>query len=219
MASTHLTDGRLASRDLSRLASLSIAGVTWFAVAIVALHALRPDLDPIVYATSQYAVGPYGWLMSSAFFSMSLASFALALGLARGVPAPARSRSGINLLCIWATGVLIAMMFPLDPVGVPPTLSHTIHQGTAPFTFLSLAVGMFLVSWRFKHDQHWMPLHRTALILSLIVLAAFVATFITFISGSAIFGLVQRITLAVAATWLLLTATRLRSESTGDRHR
>jgi hypothetical protein len=49
------------------------------------LHFLRPDLNPISTPTSEYAVGPYGFLMTSAFFGMSLGSFALVIGLYRGV--------------------------------------------------------------------------------------------------------------------------------------
>ena len=39
------------------------------------------ELNPIQRPTSEYAVGPYGWLMTSAFFSLSVASFALVHGL------------------------------------------------------------------------------------------------------------------------------------------
>jgi hypothetical protein len=43
------------------------------------------------------------------------------------------------------------------------------------------------------------------------MLAAFLATFFGFVTGSGFMGLTQRIALATAVTWMLLTAVRLRS--------
>jgi hypothetical protein len=189
---------------------VAIAGVAYFAAIIVVLHFLRPDLDPLSRPTSEYAVGPYGFLMTSAFFSMSLASFALVIGLYQGVSQPARSEIGLGLLSIWAVGVLIAMIFPIDPEGAPQTIPGTIHGINGPLAFLSLTAGAILVSRRFKHDEEWRPLHRTTLILSLIMLAVFIATFANIVTGSGFAGLCQRIYLAAFVTWFSLTAMRLR---------
>ena len=195
---------------------VALVGIAYFALIIVALHFLRPDLNPLSTPTSEYAVGPYGFLMTSAFFSMSLASFALVIGLYQGVSQGARSRFGLALLGIWAVGVLIAMIFPIDPEGAPPTTSGTIHGINGPLAFLSLTAGTILVSRRFKQDEKWRPLHRTALILSLVMLAVFIATFVNIATGSGFAGLCQRIFLAAFVTWFFLTATRLRSIATGS---
>jgi uncharacterized membrane protein YozB (DUF420 family) len=200
---------------LARTATVAIVGVAYFAGIIVALHFLRPELDPLSRPTSEYAVGPYGFLMTSAFFSMSLASFALVIGLYLGVSRSARSRIGLGLLGVWAVGVLIAMIFPIDPEGAPQTISGTIHRINGPLAFLSLTAGAILVSRRFKHDETWRPFQRTALVLSLIMLTVFVATVVNNATGSGFAGLCQRIFLAALVTWFLLTATRLRSIATG----
>jgi hypothetical protein len=107
------------------------------------------------------------------------------------------------------------MTFPIDVEGAPQTTSGTIHGINGPLAFLSLTAGAILVSRRFEHDETWRPLHRTALILSLIMLAVFIATFVNIVTGSGYAGLCQRIFLAAFVTWFLLTAARLRSIAIG----
>ena len=216
MSPTNLSPGLHTRTQLARIATVALVGIVCFAVIIVALHFLRSDLDPIRRPTSEYAVGSYGFLMTSAFFSMSLGSFALVIGLYREVPQPARSRIGLGLLGLWAVGVLIAMTFPIDLEGAPQTISGTIHGINGPLAFFSLTGGVTLVSRRFKQDEKWRPFHRTALTLSLIMLAAFIATFLNIATESGFAGLCQRIFLAAFVTWFFLTAVRLRSIAIGS---
>jgi hypothetical protein len=82
--------------------------------------------------------------------------------------------------------------------------------------FLSLTAGALLVSRRFKQDEKWRPFHRAALILSLVMLAVFIATFVNIATESGFAGLCQRIFLAAFVTWFFLTAVRLRSTATGS---
>ncbi len=209
MSSTNLSLNLQMRKQVAWAASIALVGSTYFALIIVVLHFLRPDLNPLSQPTSRYAVGPYGFLMTTAFFSMSVASFALVIGLSQGVAKSARSRAGLGLLGLWAVGVLIAMIFPMDVEGTPPTLAGMIHQISGPLTFLCVSLGVNLVSWRFKQDDQWRPFYRIALILALVLLAGFVWTFLSFVSQSEFFGLAQRITLGALVTWMLLTAARL----------
>jgi hypothetical protein len=211
MASTTHSPSLQATKQAARIVTVAFVGITYFVVIIIALHFLRPDLNPIQRPTSEYAVGPYGWLMTSAFFSMSVASSALVIGLSQGVSQPARSRIGLGLMGLWGVGVLIAMFFPIDPDGAPQTLSGTIHRINGPLAFLSLTVGVILVSRRFKHDEQWRSFHRPALMLSLVMLTWFIATPVSIATESGLAGLCQRIFLATFVTWFVLTVARLRS--------
>jgi hypothetical protein len=199
------------TRTVSKLATIAIAAITYFAVIIVILHFLRPDLNPISRTTSEYAVGSYGFLMTSAFFSMSLASWALIIGIYQGTSGRARSQIGLALLGIWAVGVLIAMVFPIDPEGAPQTLAGTIHAINGPLIFLSLTVSVILISQRFKLDEKWRAFHRLALILALVMLGEFISVPVAMATGSGLGGLAQRIFLTTFVTWFVLTAARLRS--------
>jgi hypothetical protein len=105
--------------------------------------------------------------------------------------------------------VLIAMDFPIDLEGTPQTLSGTIHRIDGPLAFLSLTAGVILVSRRFKQDEKWRPFHRLALILALVMLAAFIGMFLSIYIGAGFAGLCQRIGLAAWVTWVLLALRRI----------
>ena len=211
MVSTTLSPGRQSTKQVATAATVTIVGVAYFALIIIALHFIRPDLNPISQQTSAYAVGPYSFLMTSAFFSMSVATISLVIALYNGLPQQARSRIGLGLLGIWGVAVLIAMTFPIDLEGAPQTLSGTIHRINGPIAFLCVTLGVILVSWRFKQDEMWRPFHRTALVLSLILLVAFILGGLSIATQSGFIGLTQRIDLIALVTWMLLTAVRLRS--------
>jgi hypothetical protein len=211
MSSTYSSLHSQGTKTVSKLTTVAIASIAYFVVIIVALHFLRPDLNPISRPTSEYAVGAYGYLMTSAFFSMSLASWALVIALYQGVPSPARSPVGLSLLVVWAVGVLIAMLFPIDLDGAPQTMAGTIHAINGPLTFLSLTLGVILVSWRFKHHTEWRSFYRLAVILSLVMLLEFIAVPVARATESGLAGLAQRIFLVTFETWFVITAMRLRS--------
>jgi hypothetical protein len=211
MASTTLSSGLQATRQVTAIATVAMVGALCFAAIVAALHVIRPDLNPISRPTSAYAVGPNSFLMTSAFFSMSLASFALVVALYQTLSPSARSRFGLGLLALWSTGVFIAMIFPMDARGAPQTLSGMIHQTAGPLTFLCLSTGMVLVSWRLKRDNNWRSLYPTALTLSWVMLAAFLATFLSFSLDLGFLGLFQRIALGTAVVWILLMASCARA--------
>ena len=198
-----------------RVATVALAGITYYLVIVVAMHFLRPDINPIGQLTSDYKAGPYGFLMISALFIFGLGQAALVMGLYQGVSKPARSRVGLALLGLWAVGNLIAALFLSNQPGVPQTISGAIAELNGPVHVLSLVGGAILVSGRFKQDEKWRPIHRSASILSLVMLVEFIAVSLTVATESGIAGLGQRILVVTALTWLALTAMRFRSIATG----
>jgi len=196
---------------MKQTSTIALICIAYFAFAIVALHFLRPDLNPLSRPTSEYAVGEYGFLMSTAFFSMSVASFSLLIGLYKGISKPAQSRIGLILLGIWGTGVLVAMMFPINREGTDLTTVNIIHRTNGPLIFLCLSVGAVLISRRVRLDDKWQSFYRTALTLSLIMLALFFITGANIATKSGFEGLCQRTFLLVFVTWFILTTLHLRS--------
>ena len=178
----------------------------------MALHFLSPDSDPIQRPTSEYAVGPYGYIMTSAFIALSVASWALVIGLSRDLAEPAKSRVGLVFLGVFAIGLLVAATFPIDLEGAPQTLAGTIHQINGPLTFLSLVVGINLVSRKLKHDERWHPTHRLASVLALVMIPEFLAGGLAAARETGA-GIAQRILVATFATWFLVIAMRLRSNA------
>lgn len=64
-----------------RAGRLTIALLLWATACVVALHLLRSDLDPVGHRLSEYANGPYGYLMTTAFVALGGALLTMAVGL------------------------------------------------------------------------------------------------------------------------------------------
>jgi len=198
---------------MKQLTTLALICITYFVFAIVVLHFLRPDLNPMSRPTSEYAVGEYGFLMTTAFLGMSVASLSLLIGLYKIMPQRIRSRIGLILLGVWGVGVLVAMSFPINPAGTDLTTISTIHRINGPLIFLCLTFSTILISRRFSRDENWRPLYRSALILSLGLLTLFIITAVNAVTKSGFEGLCQRVFLIVFVTWFILTTRHLRSTS------
>jgi hypothetical protein len=94
--------GREAGKQLVILATVAILGTAYFVAAIAVLHLLRPDINPVERPTSEYAVGPFGYLMTSAFISLSLGTWALVVGLHRDLSLARLHRVGLGFLGVGA---------------------------------------------------------------------------------------------------------------------
>src|SRR3984885_1275714 len=58
-------------------ARVAIAAIVSYQVLLITLIFLRPDLDPSWHTISEWAIGPYGWIMSAAFIVPALTSAGL----------------------------------------------------------------------------------------------------------------------------------------------
>jgi uncharacterized protein DUF998 len=130
------------------------AGVT-FALLLGTMHVVQPELDPTWRFISEYALGRAGWLMTAAFV-------ALALSLVSGVVALARpvrtwpGRIGLALLAVAAVGILLAAVFPTDPITVPveaQTTAGRLHNLGASLDWSPL--GMLLLAWSLGRTTTW----------------------------------------------------------------
>jgi hypothetical protein len=213
MATTTRTIQHHDAWQARNLAALSTGGAALFAVFVLALHFLRPDLNPLANPASAYALGPFSALMTAAFFGLGLSGWALVLAIKVGVPAAARSRASLVLLGLWAASIWAAMLFPMDLDRSAPTLSGTIHDLSGFIGFFCLSVAALLLSHRLTTAPGWRPLRRRLLVLAVLVTAGYLATGLAFGAGSPLTGLIQRLFLSVMLAWLLSVADRVRSSA------
>jgi uncharacterized protein DUF998 len=143
------------AKDVACLALIAIGGIVYFVVTVVVLHFLRPEYNPINHAVSNYAVGPYGYLMTSAFYALALSVLALALGLFRCLVLTDLSRVAILLLCLASSGMIVMGIFPGDVHALhpPATITGVVHWIAAGISFLSIMIAAFLLSSFFKMDE------------------------------------------------------------------
>lgn len=138
-------------------ARLGIVAIIAYQVLLIVLIFLRPDLDPSWHTISEWAIGPYGWVMSDAFLISALSYAAVFVMLGSQLHGiMGRIGQGILLICVvGATGV---GFFTTDPMPIRPPLSTmgTLHVifGTTQlvlFPFAALFINLSLA----RKNQTW----------------------------------------------------------------
>lgn len=193
---------------------LAIGSAGYFVAAITALHWLRPDVNAAARVTSEYAVGPYGFLMTSAFFVLSAALAALGVGLARALSTSARTLAGIVLLVLAALATAVAGFFPVD-VGEPqPITAHGwVHRGAAIIAFASLSLAPLILAGPFGARPEWKRIAAFSRLVGAVGLLGFVAIQL-FLLDQGLAGAAQRIILALVIGWMLVAAVRISATDT-----
>ena len=102
----------------SRLAGrIGFAGGALALLLLIALHALRPDLDPSFHFISEYAVGPTGLVMALCFLSLAIGCAGVLAVVAPRVKT-VLARIGLFFMLLAAIGLTMATFFPMDPMTV-----------------------------------------------------------------------------------------------------
>jgi hypothetical protein len=185
---------RLATR--ARVAALGpLAAVG----AIIALHFLRPGLNPAKYPVSDYAQGHYSAVAEIAFVLIAIGGFALAYALRE----TARSRVGPWLLRIFGAAFIAVAIFRAPPIGdhsANAKAAGAAHGISALVAFISLMSAMFVYAREFRHSERWRPFARPTLALAIV---AFFLFFGAGIVDPDNYGTWERIYLAVLFFWLV----------------
>ena len=191
-------------------ALVAIVLISCFAFAVIVLHFLRTDYNPLQRFISEYAVGPYGIVMRLAFFCLSAGSLALVVALSASISGSARSYAALILILMWSICVFIAGIFPTDLVGSAETSSGSIHDKASLIGFVSIVLASFFLL-RFRRDKRWRKHYRSSLLLSVIIMLAFLAFMASIIMQFTFIGLVQRLFIMLVLLWLVITARRIQT--------
>jgi Protein of unknown function (DUF998) len=184
--------------------------ISCFAFAIIVLHFLRTDYNPLQRFISEYAVGPYSIVMRLAFFCLSAGSLALVIALYTSIPGSARSYTALILLLTWSICVFIAGIFPTDLIGSAETSSGNIHDKASLIGFVSIVLASFFLL-RFRRDERWKKHYRSSVLLSVIIMLAFLAFIASIIMEFTYIGLIQRLFIMLVLSWLVITARRIQT--------
>src|ERR1022692_4614036 len=112
----------------TRAARLAIVAIASYQILLIALIFVRPDLAPSWHTISEWATGPYGWIMSGAFLISALSYAALFVMLKSQLHGILGCIGlGILLICtIGATGVAIFRTDPM-PLHFPLSTRGKLH--------------------------------------------------------------------------------------------
>jgi hypothetical protein len=146
-------------------ARLAIGGILLYQLLLILLIFLRPDLAPSWHTISEWAIGPYGWIMSAGFLVSAVsygALFVMLKSQLHGILG--RMGLGILLICvIGATGVGIFTTDPM-PMKLPLSTRGTLHVifGTSQLVLLPFAALLVNLSLAHKNPT-WVAARRVLL--------------------------------------------------------
>jgi hypothetical protein len=147
-------------------ARLSIAAAITYQVILIALIFLRPDLDPSWHTLSEWAIGPYGWIMSMAFLIWAVSYGSLYVSIRsqmRGIG----GKIGLGILLICTMGTVGVGLFTSDPFDTPPdalSTTGTIHIISGPSALMLLPLAALLISLGLAlKNKAWLSARRVQL--------------------------------------------------------
>ena len=178
-------------------------------LAIVFMHILRPDYTPMHHMISDYAVGRFGWIMTTAFVALAGGLLMLLVGLARGGPVSAMARVAMFFLGIPCIGLIVTAMFDTDlEEATSVTRSGNIHTISFLVNVASILLAVVLLSAVFRREPSWRDHGRTAVVLASLIVLAFIFQFVTLHPGAP-YGIANRLFVALLFAWLLTTSIHL----------
>lgn len=194
-----------------RATGLSLAAIILLAAAfgaVLALHFVRTDLDPVREVMSGYANGPYGDLMTFSFYALGVGTILLAFRLRRSTTRTWAPIAVSVALGLGGLFLILAGIFEVERPGVPDTIHETLHSDGAIAGFVLIVVAMVLFPYVCHRDTRWASFFVPSIVLA--VLAVLAAAFSPLAPSTVIAGLAQRILAIVVFGWVLLVAVWMR---------
>jgi hypothetical protein len=180
-----------------------------FVISFITVHLLEPAM--FLHSVSEYALGPYGWVMRFGFVFLGLAFAALAALL------PKRRGTVIGVVCLGAAclGLAGVALFDTDAPGKALTLTGFLHQRFANLWSLGAAGAMLAWGWTWRAD----PGKRWLSWLSLLFGGGlFLLWLLGYVGVWERLGIVSpieaRVFFAFPVIWILLFTSLLRASST-----
>ena len=193
---------------LADLRAVTIALVAAGGAAIAALHLLRPELGPTGHRLSEYANGPYGYVMTTAFIVIGVGLVAMGLALLRADDGWQWSWVVAVTVAAAGVGMVVSGIYPTDTEGAGST-SETIHSRASAFATLALIAAA--VVWSMVRPRTE-PRGRRDAARVLAITAAAAGGASPLLHRSAWTGVSQRLLWLTLMAWLIVTAWGLRPE-------
>ncbi len=198
----------ISDRERAWAALIAVGVVAYIAVDALLLR-LEPGYSLIHNAESDYAVGPYGWLMGINFLLRG------GVGVIAGTQLWWRLRGstggwvGAALLTMWGVASGLLALFPDDPPGHPATAAGEIHLQLALVAFLAVAAGTILVSLQLRRDPVLGAISLPLLLLAVIAIVPLLLLGHTRLGPHSPYGLYERLFLGLEQIWSLVVGLRL----------
>ncbi|WP_202839623.1 DUF998 domain-containing protein [Luteimonas saliphila] len=187
-------------------ARLALTGLAAFVLAAIALHLLRPDLDPVERQMSLYLIGAWGPLLQAAYVALGAAMAGLAWGVYRALPSHARSAAPVLMFALGGASLATTAYAWMDMPGADMTMEGLVHGISAQAAFLFATTAIVLQALRLRHDPQWRRHVRWLLPWAL---ACFAAVWVLALWRDLPRGLSQKAAIALIVGWLGAVAVLL----------
>ncbi len=201
-------------------AHVAAAGTLAVALLILALHLIKPELDPSWRFISEYATGDHAWIMQLTFLVWGASCLALAMSLKDEVRSGLGS-VGVVALFIAGSALVLAGVFSQDPVTSRPdqlTMSGSIHTIASIVGVPGLPLAAVLISAGVARNHLWSASWRPimwfahATWMSLLVMTAYLIWTLPQTGGfneNVWAGWMNRIVVAAYLGWMFIAAISL----------
>ena len=150
-------------------ARAAAAAALAYQALLLLLIQLRPDLDPSWHTISEWALGPYGWVMTAAFLISAVSYGALLVAVRREVRGQL-GKIGLALLLVCTISTLGVGLFTTDSLDAPGavTAQGSLHTMFGSSALLLLPFAALSINLSLARNDHWLEarrlLHVTAFI-------------------------------------------------------
>jgi hypothetical protein len=124
------------------------------AVAVLALHALAPEVDPVRRTVSQYALGPWKPVFDAGVLAVAAGSAGVSAGLVRTGLVRWRGAASI-LLAVWSACLAVVVAFEKIDWSIGPTPTGYLHRYASLVAFFCLPAAGVLVGRAWRGDARW----------------------------------------------------------------
>ena len=139
----------------ARLGALSgSALVAAGALAVLVLHGLAPEVDPVRRTVSQYALGPWKPVFDAGVLAVAAGSAAVLAGLVRAGLVRWRSTAS-TLLAAWSACLVVVVAFEKIDWSIGPTPTGYLHRYASLVAFFCLPTAALMVGRAWRGDARW----------------------------------------------------------------
>jgi hypothetical membrane protein len=215
----------MATIPTSVLLAGGVLGPIVFVAVFTVLGAMTPGYDPMRQFVSLLSLSDLGWVQTASFLASGLLIVGAAAGLRRVLRAGTGSRWAPVAVGLAGLGLLIAGIFPTDPVqGYPPgtplempsaaSWHAGLHVFGALLFFAGLPLGAIVLARRFASngERGWAVSSAASGLVMLVANAVTSAAPGTVGIVPDVAGLLQRVSIVSGLAWLALLSLRLLRE-------
>jgi Protein of unknown function (DUF998) len=194
-----------------------VAGVVLFPLIYLIEGATRPGYNAWAQAISALSLGPGGWIQQADFIVCGVSVLCIALVWRKILKGGVCSTSYPIMRSIEGLGLIVIGFFSQDPApGYPPgtvltapTLHGEIHLIFTFVTVGAMALGFFVIAWRFVKEPHWRWWAAYSVISGLLTIAFMHFYGMGLAQHSAYAGVFERLATNTDAVWSVLVLARL----------